>query len=198
MAETIEFFYDIGSPYSYLAATRLEGLIGRTGAAVRWRPFLLGGVFKASGNRMPASVQSKARWMLGDLTRWAKHYGVEFQMSSRFPLSTLLTQRSLAAAGLEHGEGAVQPLSMALFRAYWVDDLDVSDPGVITRLADGVDLNGAAVVARATEQESKDKLRADTDEAVARGAFGAPTFFVGDDMFWGNDRIMLLEVRLAD
>ncbi len=194
---TIEFFFDIGSPYSYLAATQAADLSRRTGAPVRWRPFLLGGVFKASGNRMPASVQSKARWMLGDLTRWATHYGVPFRMSSRFPLNTLMTQRALVAAGRLSGEEATAAFAMALFKAYWVDDLNVADPDVIAQIAGGVGLNGAAVVAGAGEQESKDQLRADTDDAVARGAFGAPTFFVGDSMFWGNDRIMLIEAMLS-
>jgi len=194
---TIEFFFDIGSPYSYLASTQVAPLSERTGAPVRWRPFLLGGVFKASGNTMPASVQPKARWMLGDLQRWARHYDVPFKMSSRFPLNTLMTQRALVASGRIGGESAVDPFACALYEAYWVQDRNVADPTVIAEIAGAVGLDPDAVLAGAAEQESKDRLRADTDEAVKRGAFGAPTFFVGDTMFWGNARLMLIEAMLS-
>src|SRR5262245_47658832 len=114
----IDFYFDIASPYSYLAATQLDALAARTGATVRWRPFLLGGVFKATGNHMPASIAAKARWMFDDLKRWAAHYGVPFQMTSHFPLNTLRTQRALAAAALADPE-SVRPLALALYRAAW-------------------------------------------------------------------------------
>ena len=197
MQRRMEFFFDVGSPYSYLAATQLEGLSQRTGVPVVWRPFLLGAVFKATGNEMPARVASKARWMLGDLHRWAAHYGVPFRMASRFPLNTLRPQRALVAAGRLAGEATVASLARGLFRATWVDDRDVSDPEVIQDLLASAGLDAAAVMAALTQQQTKDDLRAVTDEAVRRGAFGAPTILVGDELFWGNDRLLLVEELLA-
>src|SRR5690242_34782 len=116
----IELFFDIGSSYSYLAATQMERLTSRTGVPVRWRPFLLGAVFKSTGNDMPARIPAKARWMLGDMGLWAKHYGVPFRMPTRFPLITLRTQRALAAAELRD-PASVAPFALALFRAYWAE-----------------------------------------------------------------------------
>jgi 2-hydroxychromene-2-carboxylate isomerase len=182
----IELFFDIGSSYSYLAATQMDGLAKRTGVPVRWRPFLLGGVFKATGNDMPARIPAKARWMLQDMTLWSKHYGVPFRMPSVFPRITLRTQRALAAAELRDRE-SVAPLALALFRAYWAEDRDVTSDEVIR------ELGGSGIVDAIDAPETKEQLRATTDEAVRRGAFGAPSMFVGDALFWGNDRIPLLE-----
>lgn len=196
-AREIEFCFDVGSSYSYLAATQLEGLAARTGVPVRFRPFLLGAVFKATGNDMPARLPAKARWMLGDMALWSRHYGIPFKMPSRFPLITLRPQRALAAVERIVGPGAVPALALALFRAYWVDDQDVTTDPVIGAAAASVGLEAGAVIAAIDAQETKDLLRATTEEAVRRGAFGAPSLFVGDALFWGNDRIPLLEAYLA-
>src|SRR6185369_16106939 len=115
----IELFFDIGSSYSYLAASQMEGLAARSGVIVRWRPFLLGAVFKVTGNEMPARLPAKAKWMLHDMTLWAHHYGVPFRMPSRFPLLTLRTQRALTAAERIAGPRAIPAFALALFRAYW-------------------------------------------------------------------------------
>lgn len=193
----IELFFDIGSPYSYLAATQAEAIERRTGAKVRFRPFLLGAVFKATGNSPPAQVANKAKWMLADLACWARAYGVAFRFPSRFPLNTLPTERAVTAAERLAGEDAARRFALALFTAFWADDRDVSDREVIASVATAVGLDAAAVAAATDAQETKDLLRARTDEAIARGAFGAPTFFVGDEMFFGNDRIVLVERLFA-
>ncbi|MDQ3033095.1 MAG: 2-hydroxychromene-2-carboxylate isomerase [Myxococcota bacterium] len=194
---TIELFYDVGSPYTYLAMTQVESLEARLGATVRLRPFLLGGVFKATGNAPPAQVAAKARWMGDDLERWAAHYGVPYELASRFPLNTLSTQRALAAADLEGGQAALRALTMPLFRALWVDDRDVSAPEVIADVASAAGLDGASLIARASQDDAKQHLRVTTEEAIARGAFGSPSFFVGDQLFFGNDRIPLIEALFA-
>ena len=192
----VEFFFDVGSPYSYLAATQMRGIAERTGAKVRWRPFLLGAVHKDTGNEMPARVPHKARWMLQDLVRWGEQYGVPIRVPpSRFPLNTLKAQRALVAVEQTQPE-KVEELGLALFRAYWVDDRDVSDPAVVKEVADSCGLDGAAIVAAGDQQEIKDALRRSTGEAVERGAFGAPAMFVGDEHFWGNDRLGQLEAHL--
>jgi 2-hydroxychromene-2-carboxylate isomerase len=183
----IELFFDIGSSYSYLAATQMERLASKTGVPVRWRPFLLGAVFKATGNDMPARIPAKARWMLNDMAMWAKHYDVPFRMPTRFPLITLRTQRALAAAELRD-PASVAPFALALFRAYWAVGRDPTTDDVIREVAPD-----PGIVAAIDAPETKDHLRATTDEAVRRGAFGAPAMFVGDTLFWGNDRIALLE-----
>jgi len=193
----IELFFDIGSSYSYLAATQMEGLAARTGVPVRWRPFLLGAVFKATGNDMPAKLPAKAKWMLHDMTLWAHHYGIPFRMPSRFPLITLRTQRALTAADRIAGHGAIPAFALALFRAYWTENQDITTDPVIADAARSAGLDADAIIAAIDAPETKDQLRATTDEAVRRGAFGAPAMFLGDALFWGNDRIPLLEQYLA-
>jgi 2-hydroxychromene-2-carboxylate isomerase len=188
----IEFFFDIGSSYSYLAATQMDGVAERTKVPVRWRPFLLGGVFKATGNDMPARLPAKAKWMLHDMTLWANHYEIPFRMPSRFPLLTLRTQRALAAAERLAPSG-LPAFARALFTAYWGDDQDVTTDPVIAAAARSAKLDADAIIAAIDAPETKDLLRATTEEAVRRGAFGAPALFVGDALFWGNDRLPLLE-----
>jgi 2-hydroxychromene-2-carboxylate isomerase len=192
----IELFFDIGSSYSYLAATQMEGLTARTGVPVRWRPFLLGGVFKATGNDMPARLPAKAKWMLQDMALWAGDYGVPFRMPSRFPLITLRTQRALAAAE-RLAAAKVPAFALALFRGYWCDDQDVTTDPVIAAAARAAGLDAETIISAIDAPETKDLLRATTEEAVRRGAFGAPAMFVGEALFWGNDRIPLLERYLA-
>jgi len=195
-AREIELFFDIGSAYSYLASTQMDAVAKRTGAPVRWRPFLLGAVFKATGNDTPARIPAKARWMINDLMLWAKHYGIPARLPSRFPLNTLRTQRALAAAE-RTAVAAVPAFAAALFRAYWAEDQDVTSDGVIAAASRAAGLDGDAILRAIDAPETKDHLRATTDEAVKRGAFGAPAMFVGDALFWGNDRIALLEEHLA-
>ncbi|OGP59756.1 MAG: 2-hydroxychromene-2-carboxylate isomerase [Deltaproteobacteria bacterium RBG_13_61_14] len=186
----IEFFYDFASPYSYLASTRMEGLEKRTGAPVIWRPFALGHVFKEAGNAMTASIPAKAKYMITDLKRWAEFYQVPFQWPSLFPLRSVPALRAALAA---EELGQFLQLSAALFQAYWTEGQDLSQTTVLQKIADSLGLPGAKIAARIEDQAIKDKLRANTEEAVRRGAFGAPTFFVGEEMFWGNDRIEMVE-----
>lgn len=197
MTHPVDFFFDIGSPYSYLAATQMADLASRTGAEVRWKPFLLGAVFKATGNHMPAAVQAKAAWMLNDLQSWAEHYGVPFVMSSHFPINSLVPQRALVAC--ETLDAAKIPdFALALFDDYWAQDVDVSKPEAVAAAATRVGLDADRILAMTAEQPVKDRLRAITEEAVGRGAFGAPTFFVGEHMFWGNDRLHFVETAVLD
>lgn len=177
---TVEFFYDIASPYSYLAAARIERVAGDV--AIRWRPFLLGGVFAGSGNKMPGANPAKARYMLHDLKRSAAAAGTPFSFSPFFPSNSLLVMRVLNAV-----EGAERvALTHRFFQACWVDGRNIADPETVAALLGD---DAPATLERALAQANKDALRAVTDEAVARGAFGAPTLFVGDELFFGNDRV---------
>lgn len=190
----IEFYWDPASTYSYLAATQLEALAQRSGATVVWKPFLLGKVFEATGNKMPALVPAKGRYLFRDAALWAKHYGVPFAMPKVFPLNSVLPARAaIAAAQMGHG----QTLTMALLNAYWAESSDISQPAAVAAVADALGINSAALLEACQTPAVKDELRANTESAIARGAFGAPTFYVGEQMFWGNDRLGLLEAHLA-
>jgi 2-hydroxychromene-2-carboxylate isomerase len=181
---TLEFFFDFTSPYTYLASTQVDARAARAGGTVRWRPFVLGGVFKATGNRAPLEVVAKGRHMLVDLDRWARRYGVPLVFPRAFPIASVLALRCALAA---EAEGKLVPFSHAVFRAAWAEERDVASPEVLAGLAAEVGLDGAALVAAA--QGFKEALIRNTSEAVERGAFGAPALFVGQELFIGNDRL---------
>jgi 2-hydroxychromene-2-carboxylate isomerase len=192
--EAIEFFYDIGSPYSYLCATQIDGVASKHGREVQWRPMLLGAVFKATGNEMPARVPAKARWMLSDLKLWAQSYGVPFSFPASFPPNTV---RAMRACTFAAERGKSRQMSLALFEGYWARGIDPSSAEGIQQAAAAAGLDAAEVLAAIETQAIKDSLRKSTDEAIARGVFGAPAMFVGDQLFWGNDRLPLLDRMLA-
>ena len=169
----------------------MQALAERTGAAVVWRPMVLGAVFKAVGNDMPARVPHKARWMGQDLQRWADHYGVPWRMSSHFPLNTIKAMRLVLV-----DDAKAAAVALAGFRAMWAEDRDITEDAELRRIAELGGLDAATALAAIEKPAVKDQLRANTDEAVARGAFGAPTFFVGDELFWGNDRLHFVEAAL--
>jgi 2-hydroxychromene-2-carboxylate isomerase len=188
---TLEFFYDFVSPYSYLAATRVEELARRTGAALRFRPFLLGGVLKATGNHAPIETVAKGRHMWVDLERWARRLQVPFRRPETFPVSTVLALRTALAA---EEAGGLVPFTHAVYRAYWAEGRDIASPEVLADVASRAGLDGKALVARAPELKAA--LAAQTQEAVDRGSFGAPTFLVGPELFIGNDRLDFVEEAL--
>jgi 2-hydroxychromene-2-carboxylate isomerase len=188
---TLEFFYDFVSPYSYLASTRVEALAARTGATLRWRPFLLGGVFKATGNHAPLDVPAKGRHMWLDLERWARRLGVGLQRPEPFPFASILALRTALAA---EAAGSLVPYTHAVYRAAWVDGRDVASPEVLAAVASEAGLDGAALVAAAPGY--KEALMKQTQAAVDRGAFGAPACFVGEALFIGNDRLEFVEEAL--
>ena len=179
----IEFFFDVSSPYSYFAATQINAIGQRVGLPVVWRPFLLGGVFRSVGNQPPAALPARVPYLLKDLHRWAAHYGEPFSFPSIFPMNSLLAMRALTAVSEEGRSEA----AMSLFRAYWANNQDLTRPEVIARLI------GEAPVVAAVDPDIKGQLRTTTDEAVERGAFGAPTIFLGREMFFGNDRLHFVE-----
>jgi 2-hydroxychromene-2-carboxylate isomerase len=187
----LDFFFDLSSPYSYLAATQMLPLAERTGAAVAWRPMVLGAVFKTVGNEMPARVPHKARWMGNDLQRWAEHYGVPFRFSSHFPSNAIKAMRLVLV-----DEKKAAAVALAGFRAMWADDQDLTQDDVLRQIAAAGGLDPATALSAIENPEVKERLRANTDEAVARGAFGAPTMLVGDELFWGNDRLHFVEAAL--
>jgi 2-hydroxychromene-2-carboxylate isomerase len=191
--KTLDFYFDLSSPYSYLAATQVPQLAARTGARVNYKPFPLFAVFKATGNEMPARVPAKAAYMLKDLERWAHHYGVPFRFSSHFPANTLKAMR-LVVVGEQQGKA--HEVVLSTFFAMWAEDQNLEDPAVLLEVARAAGLDPEAALAAIETQEVKDRVRANSEEAIARGVFGAPAFFVGDELFWGNDRLQFVEAAL--
>ena len=189
----VEYFFDYVSPFAYLADTQVPALIARTGAEIVYRPFFLGGVMQASKNSPPITVPNKGRYMFTDIQRWAKRYGVPANPNPHFPVNTLNAMRA-AVAAVDQPNFA--DFHRAMFRGVWVDGQNLADEAVLKSTIDAAGLDGAALLARSKDQAVKDTLRKNSEEAVERGAFGAPTFFVGDEMFWGNDRLDFLEETL--
>ncbi|MEO8938234.1 MAG: 2-hydroxychromene-2-carboxylate isomerase [Burkholderiaceae bacterium] len=196
MTKEVEFFFDVGSPSSYLAATQLPTLCEAAGATLIYRPMLLGGVFQAVGNKSPMEVPAKGRYVFEDLLRHAQRYGVPLKHNPFFPINTLLLMRAATALQLKQPDRFL-PYVDAVFRAIWIDQRDMNDASVVAAVVQRIGLDPASVMAAVTDPEVKAALKATTDEAVARGVFGAPTVFVGSQMFFGQDRLDFIRDVLA-
>ena len=188
MTKTVDFYFDFGSPASYLAYTQLPKLCADAGAALNWKPMLLGGVFQATGNHSPATVPLKGKYMVGDLQRFATRYGVPFNHNPHFPVNTLMLMR--AAVGLQMREDPrFGEYVEAVFTSMWVQGSNLNDLAVTGAMLHNAGFDPAAILALVSQQDVKDRLKVLTQRAVERGIFGAPTMFVGDQMFWGQDRL---------
>jgi 2-hydroxychromene-2-carboxylate isomerase len=193
--KTFEFWFDFGSPAAYLASTQIAGIESATGARAVYKPMLLGGVFQATGNHSPAAIPAKGSYIFGDFSRFARRYGVPLTVNPHFPINTLLLMRG--AAGLQMREpGRFMDYCRAMFSAIWVESLNMNDPAVVGMALHKAGFDPQALLALANDPAVKDALKATTQEAVERGVFGAPTFFVGDQMFWGQDRIDFVKEAL--
>ncbi len=196
MRKTLEYYFDFGSPAAYLASTQLPALAADTGATVLWRPMLLGGVFVATGNASPASVPAKGRYIFRDFARFAQRYGVALKVNPFFPINTITLMRM--AVGLQMREDPrFMDYCSAMFQAIWVDAQNMNDPATVAGVLQASGFDAPALLALAGEQAVKDQLKAATEVAVGRGVFGAPTFFVADQMFWGQDRLDFVREALA-
>lgn len=195
MTKSVEFFFDVGSPTAWLAWARLPGIATETGAQLHARPVLLGGIFKATGNRPPAENPAKGQYLFQDLARCAERYDVTLNFNPHFPVNTLQCMRVLTGVQMYQQE-EISACIEALFRAIWVEGLDASDESVLRDALDRAGLDADTFLEWAGQDEVKEQLKADTDEAVQRGLFGVPTLFVGDEMFWGQDRLDFVRERL--
>ncbi len=196
MSKTVEYYFDFGSPAAYLASTQLKALASDTGATVVWRPMLLGGVFVATGNHSPASVPAKGKYIFADFARFAKRYGVPLKINPFFPINTITLMR--IAVGLQlRNDPRFMDYCTAMYRAIWVEAQNMNDPATVGAVLQAAGFDAPALLALASEQAVKDKLKSETELAVARGIFGAPTFFVGEQMFWGQDRLDFVREALA-
>ena len=196
MTKTVEFFFDFGSPYTYLAYHQLPKIAARHGATVIWRPILLGGVFQATGNKSPMEVPAKGQYSLIDLQRWAQHFGVPLQMNPHFPINTLPLMRGAVAMQLR-SEVEFQRYVAVIFRAMFENPRNLNQPEEVAAVLAENGMDPTAFVDLINAPAAKEKLKENTAQAVARGVFGAPTFFVGEQMFWGQDRLDFVEQALA-
>jgi 2-hydroxychromene-2-carboxylate isomerase len=193
----IEFWFDFGSPASYLAWFQLPKIAAARGAEIDWRPMLLGGVFQAVNNRSPVEVPTKGRWMLEDLPRWAKRYGAPYVRNPHFPINTLTLMRG--AVGLQMREDdRFRRYVDAIFRAVWEEERALGDSGVVAAVLTEAGFDPAEFVAMVSDPAVKERLKAVTLEAVQRGVFGAPTLFVDGQMHFGQDRLEFVADRLVD
>lgn len=194
----IQFCFDVGSPYAYLASTQIDATAERLGTTTRWTPVLVGGIFAATGNTLPAAVPARGAYMMRDLRSWAAVYGVPFRFPSRFPPNTLLAMRVLTAVARDEGPEAMRTAASRLFSSYWSEDVDISDADGIQQALSAVDVDVEAAIRSAAEPRTKTALKDATQDAVSRGAFGVPSIFVGERLYFGNDRLTLLEAEYPD
>jgi 2-hydroxychromene-2-carboxylate isomerase len=199
MTPKVEFHFDFGSPNAYFSHKLIPGIEQRTGAKFVYVPILLGGVFKATGNVAPMvafkDVKGKLAYQRLETLRFIKKHGLtRFKMNPHFPVNTVQVMRGAVAA---EADGQLEKYVDAVFRLMWEDEKKMDDPEVIRASLDAAGLDGARTLARIQEQEVKDRLLENTEGSVARGTFGAPTFFVGDEIFFGKDKLRDVEEEIA-
>lgn len=194
MTKKIEFYFDIGSPTAYLADGQLKLLAEKYGAELVYEPVLLGGIHKATNNVPPGLIPAKGMYMLTqDMPRYIARYGVPFKMNPHFPVNTLLTMRGCFAA---KELGCLEKFVEVTFAALWVHEKNLSDPEVFVEVLNEAGLDGAKILEMSADPAIKEQLKDATAKAVERGLFGAPTMFIGEDMYFGQDRLDFIEENL--
>jgi 2-hydroxychromene-2-carboxylate isomerase len=198
--KTIEFYYDLVSPYSYLAHREVSRICDERGAQLVLRPMLLGAVHNAVGLQAPIETEAKARYQAEDIRRWAGRYGLPMTFPDPFPFRTLKTMR---AAMFLKNRGDLEAFTREAFALYWEEGgapkglEEADEDGPVSEAARRAGADPGEVLAGASAPEAKEALKRATGEAVERGVFGAPAFFVGEEMFWGNDRLHFVEEALG-
>ena len=198
MGRKLEFFYDCSSPWTYLCFAKIEEIAKRHQANLLWRPILVGGVFNAVNPSVYESrsnpVKAKARYYHKDLQDWARLYSLKIGQPAVFPVNSV---KAMRGAFVAHEHGKISPYSRRVFETYWGDDRDISKDDVLREIVASVGLDQKEFFDKIGSQDYKDKLRLSTEELIERGGFGSPTMFVDtSSMFFGNDRIPLLEFEL--
>src|SRR5215469_14504017 len=198
MAKKLEFFYDCSSPWTYLAFMKIEEVARRHTAELIWKPILVGGLFNTVNPSVYESRQRpvpvKARYYVKDLQDWAKFYGIRIGNPSVFPVNSV---KAMRGAFVAHEHGIISTYSRRVFESYWGDNRDISQDDVLHAIVREVGLDENEYFEKIASPDYKEKLRANTDEVMQRGGFGSPTMFVGGSMFFGNDRLPLVEWELS-
>jgi 2-hydroxychromene-2-carboxylate isomerase len=195
----VDFYFDFSSTNSYFAAFMLPDICARNDTRLNWMPTHFAALFRGTGFDVMAMSPQKARYLWRDHARYAELTGLPFKRPSRFPIKTATALRAVLAAGRatksdeESRERAKGSISQAIMRAYWERDEDIADPAVVAAIATHAGFDGSTLIRVADSAPVRQDLAAITDRAIAHGVFGAPTFFVGDEMFWGKDRLDFVE-----
>ena len=197
MSKTIDFYFDFASPASFLGYTQIEGIAERTGAALVWKPMLLGGVFKATGNASPVLIPAKGRWMNDDIMRWAQRHGTPIIYPEGFPLNTLALMRGAVGYQLREGQERFRLYVDLIYRAIWQRQINLRDAETLAGLLRDNGFDPDTFLLMVAEPEIKQALIAATEAAVERGVFGAPTFFVDGVMHFGQDRMDWVEAEAS-
>ncbi|MDH1706454.1 2-hydroxychromene-2-carboxylate isomerase [Acinetobacter johnsonii] len=193
--KTVEFYFDLGSPYSYLAYYRLLQMAEQQEIQIVYKPILLGGVFKATGNRSPIEIPVKGVYSILDMQRWAEYYQIPMQMNPHFPMNTLTLMHILTGVQLLSLEKFEQVLKL-LFDAMFATQQNLNEPTVLAEVLKPSGFSVEDIMSMVQSEVVKQKLITETEQAIQRGIFGAPTFFVGDEMYWGQDRLHFVEQAL--
>jgi 2-hydroxychromene-2-carboxylate isomerase len=188
MSKTVEFYFDLGSPATYLAYTQLPKICAQTDTQLIYIPLLLGGVFKATGNASPATVPAKGRYMFQDLDRYAKRYGVPLKFNPHFPINTVMLMRAVTGMQLRQPEHFATFID-CLFKAIWVDGRSLDEPATVAAVLSENGFDPQEVLALTADEEVKALLKDNTEKAVQRGVFGAPSMFVDNRLYFGQDRL---------
>jgi 2-hydroxychromene-2-carboxylate isomerase len=195
MNRQVEFFFDFGSPTAYLAWTQLPRIAKECRAEIVWRPMLLGGVFKATGNQSPVMIAPKGRWMWLDMAQWARRYGVPLNIPPNFPANTLTLMRGATGMQMREPDRFLRYVDV-VYRAMWGEGRDLGNSSELAALLTQERFDAADFTVMVGDPAVKAKLIATTEEAVRRGVFGAPTLFVGEQMFFGQDRLEFVQDAL--
>lgn len=194
MSNDVYFYYDYGSPTAYLAWTQLPELCERHQANLHYKPVLLGGIFKATGNSTPVLIAPKGKWLFKDIERYAVRYGVPYQMNPHFVINSMTMMRGAMWA---QNTGVLESYNKAMYEATWVNGLNMSEPDVIASVMNEADLDAAAMLQAVADDSIKKQLIEATGDAVEQGVFGAPTMIVNSELHFGQDRLDWVERQLA-
>ena len=190
MVKNIDFYFDFGSPTAYLAFTQLQLIEKRSGANLVFHPILLGGIFKATGNSPPAAIPAKGKYMMRDLQRYAEKYQVPYERNPFFPVNTLSLMRGAVSY---QNNGDFERYVNVIFHNMWVEPKNLNDEDVLKKMLIENNFEYNDFLKRTSDQKTKDQLISNTEKAVQKGAFGAPTIFIGEEMFFGQDRMDFIE-----
>lgn len=197
MSQAIDFYFDFSSPYGYFAATKIDALAAKYGRATIWRPILLGAIFKVTGQQPLTTIPMKGSYAQHDLTRSSRWFGVPFKMPGKFPIATTAACRAFYWLN-DRDPAAARTLAQALYRAYFAEDRDISNPEVTVNVAAKLGHDKEAVTQAINDAAVKERLKSEVDAAIERGVFGSPYIIVDGEPFWGSDRLDQIERWLAD
>lgn len=198
MTRLIDFYFDFSSPYGYLASTRIEQLAARYGRTVKWHPILLGIVFKTTGGAPLVASPLKGVYGVHDIERTARFHGIPYRHPPVFPVATQAASRAMLWLQETHGEEKAIEFAKAVYRAYFVDGVDISAPANVAAVAAAMGLDAVAMIEAAGSAPIKERMKSDIEAAMARGVFGSPFIIVDDEAFWGFDRFDQIEAYLKN